>query len=111
MCDTTLGDVAIPKGSLVLPLLGSANRDERKFSNADAFDYRRNPKEIMSFGQGPHFCLGQYLSRMEAKQALEILLDRFEVLLPVTEEVAWMDSYFARGPTTLPVRSDEYPDE
>lgn len=103
-CDTALGNVAIPKGSLVLPLLGSANRDERKFTNADAFDFNRNPKEIMSFGQGPHFCLGQYLSRTEAKIALEILLQRFEVLLPVSDRVAWMDSYFARGPTTLPVR-------
>ena len=103
-CDTELGNVAIPKGSLVLPLLGSANRDERKFTNAEAFEYNRNPKEIMSFGQGPHFCLGQYLSRTEAKLALEILLQRFEVLIPVSDQVTWMDSYFARGPTTLPVK-------
>ena len=58
----------------------------------------------MSFGQGPHFCLGQYLTRMEAKVAIGILLDRFEELIPVSEEVVWMDSYFARGPKTLPVR-------
>jgi cytochrome P450 len=102
--DTQLAGVDIPKGSLVLPLLGSANHDERHYPNAGQFEPDRNPREIMSFGQGPHFCLGQYLSRMEAKHAMEILLRRFEVLEPASDEVAWMDSYFARGPKTLPVR-------
>jgi cytochrome P450 len=58
----------------------------------------------MSFGQGAHFCLGSYLSRLEAKNAIEILLDRFEVLSPISDHVDWMDSYFARGPKNLPVR-------
>ena len=58
----------------------------------------------MSFGQGPHFCLGSYLSRMEARTALEMLFDRFETLGAIDAEVQWMDSYFARGPKTLPVR-------
>jgi cytochrome P450 len=101
--DTTLAGVAIPRNSLIMPLLGSANHDERKFANAEVLLLDRNPKEIMSFGQGPHFCLGQYLTRMEAKVAMGILLDRFEDLSSVSDEVAWMDSYFARGPKTLPV--------
>lgn len=104
MCDTELAGTAIPKGSLVLPLLGSANHDERKFEESERFRWDRNPKEIMSFGQGPHFCLGSFLSRMEARAALQILLERFEELLPISDEVQWMDSYFARGPKTLPVR-------
>jgi cytochrome P450 len=104
MCDTELAGTMIPKGSLVLPLLGSANHDERKFEDSENFKWDRNPKEIMSFGQGPHFCLGSFLSRMEAKAALEILLERFEVLIPIGNDVEWMDSYFARGPKTLPVQ-------
>lgn len=104
MCDTELAGTTIPKGSLVLPLLGSANHDERKFDESERFRWDRNPKEIMSFGQGPHFCLGSFLSRMEARAALQILLERFEELIPVSDEVQWMDSYFARGPKTLPVR-------
>lgn len=104
MCDTELGGTTIPKGSLVLPLLGSANHDERKFENSESFVWDRDPKELMSFGQGPHFCLGSFLSRMEARTALQILLERFEELLPISDEVEWMDSYFARGPKTLPVR-------
>ncbi|MBB4633305.1 cytochrome P450 [Sphingosinicella soli] len=104
MRDTELAGTAIPQGSLVLPLLGSANHDERKFENSESFRWDRDPKEIMSFGQGPHFCLGSFLSRMEARTALQILLARFEELLPISDEVQWMDSYFARGPKTLPVR-------
>ena len=102
--DTVLAGVAIPKGSLILPLLGSANHDERKFEDSERFDIDRNPKEIMSFGQGPHFCMGSYLSRMEALTALQILFERFAELEAISDDVDWMDSYFARGPKTLPVR-------
>jgi cytochrome P450 len=101
--ETILADVRIPEGALMLPLLGSANRDPRKFKDADAFQLERGPKEILSFGFGPHFCLGQYLSRMEARTAINLLLERFETLMPVSDEVKWMDTYFARGPRTLPV--------
>src|SRR3546814_473376 len=101
--DTELAGVAIPKGSLVLPLLGSANHDERKFDRSEELVLDRDPKEIMSFGQGPHFCLGSYLSRMEAKSALEILTARFESIEAIGDTVKWSDSYFARGPKTLPV--------
>ena len=41
---------------------------------------------------------------MESKIALEVLFERFDVLQAVNEDVKWMDSYFARGPTTLPVK-------
>ena len=91
-CDTELHGVAIPKGSLVLPLLGSANHDEAKFADSEKFVYDRNPREIMSFGQGPHFCLGSFLSRMEAKCALEILFARFAELEAVGTEIKWSDS-------------------
>lgn len=104
MCDTELAGVAIPKGSLVLPLLGSANHDERQFDRSEELILDRNPGEIMSFGQGPHFCLGSYLSRMEARSALEILVERFESIEVIDPDIRWMDSYFARGPKTLPVR-------
>jgi cytochrome P450 len=101
---TELAGTTIPEGALVLSLLGSANRDPRKFANPETFDLNRNPKEIASFGFGPHFCLGQYLSRMEAKIAIQLLLQRFSELMPVNDEVIWTDTYFARGPKTLPVR-------
>ena len=50
--------------------------------------------------------MGSYLSKFEAAIAVNKLFDRFKVLEPVqqTDEVVWIDSYFARGPKTLPVR-------
>ena len=99
----TLAGVDIPQGSLVLPLLGSANRDDKQFSDADRFDIDRTPGPTMSFGNGAPYCLGTFLSKMEAKIALEVLFERFEVLRAQDGAVKWMDSYFARGPKTLPV--------
>lgn len=105
MEDTELGGVTIPKGSTVMPLLASANRDDSKFPNPDTFDIdRKIAFPLMSFGQGPHFCLGNYLSRMEAKSALEVAFRRFAELEPVSDEVHWIDSFFARGPHHLKVR-------
>lgn len=102
---TEIAGVAIPANSAIIPMLASANRDDRVFADPDRFDIERKIEQpIMSFGQGPHFCLGNYLTRMEARSAMEIVLRRFEVLTPVSDEVEWMDSYFARGPHTLPVR-------
>jgi cytochrome P450 len=104
-CDTELGGVKIPKGATIIPLLASANRDETKFPDGGAFDIDRRPQvQLMSFGQGPHFCLGNVLSRMESRAALDVVFKRFEVLDPVSIEVEWIDSYFARGPHHLPVR-------
>lgn len=105
MEDTELGGVKIPKGSTVIPLLASANRDESKFADSEVFDIDRKIEvPLMSFGQGPHFCLGNFLSRMEAKSALEVAFRRLEILEPVSDEVDWIDSYFARGPHHLKTR-------
>jgi cytochrome P450 len=105
MADTQLAGVHIPAGSTIMPLLASANRDETKFANPEAFDIDRKIEvPIMSFGQGPHFCLGNYLTRMEARAALQVVFERFATLEPVSDQVEWMDSYFARGPHHLRVR-------
>ena len=77
-CEVILAGTRIPKGSLVLPLLGSANRDETRYPDSNVFDLQRKPKDIMTFGDGPHFCIGAQLTRLEAKLAMEILLQRFE---------------------------------
>jgi cytochrome P450 len=60
-------------------------------------------KDIMTFGHGPHFCIGAQLTRLEAKLAMEILLQRFDRVTLREPEVDWIDSYFARGPKQLPV--------
>ncbi|HJV86888.1 MAG TPA: cytochrome P450 [Noviherbaspirillum sp.] len=104
-CNTELAGVHMPKGSAIMVLLASANRDETKFSDSESFDMdRKSSVPLMSFGQGPHFCLGKYLSLMETRSALEIVFKRFETLEPVSDKVEWIDSYFARGPHHLRVR-------
>ena len=101
--EVELAGVKISADSLVLPLLGSANRDESKYPNPNVFDLYRKPKDILTFGAGPHFCIGAQLSRIEAKLAMEILLQRFERLTLQEPTITWIDSYFARGPQKLPV--------
>jgi len=67
----------VPAGSALLCLVGSANRDERRFADADAFDIHRKPGGHLTFSYGIHFCLGAALARLEGRIALEEVLKRF----------------------------------
>jgi cytochrome P450 len=101
--DVELAGVKIPKGAYVAPLLGSANRDGRRFPDPDRFDIERNPQGHVGFGFGKHFCLGASLARLEARIALEALapeLVRLEREGP--REV--VDSFLVRGPRKLALR-------
>ena len=70
----TLSDVEVPGGADVLVCIGAANRDPDVFARPDEFDLRRsNANEHLSFGSGPHFCLGASLARLEARVVLEEL--------------------------------------
>lgn len=97
-CDVTMHGVTIPKGAIVAPLLGSANRDERFFQDADRFDIDRNPRGHFGFGFGKHFCLGASLARLEARSALEVLLPELPKLIRTNEKREWIDSFLVRGP-------------
>lgn len=76
--DVVLGGVAIPAGSRVLMMFGSANRDERVFPDPDRFDVERNPTNMVSWGGGKHACLGKALARMELTVLFDVLADHFE---------------------------------
>jgi hypothetical protein len=102
--DTTLGGAEIPAGSVILGLIGSANRDEAVFPDPDRFDMDRPSDAKLSFGHGAHFCLGASLSRLEARLMLEALLARFSGFERTTEDIAWISSLTVRGPVALPLR-------
>jgi cytochrome P450 len=75
--DVELYDQTVPEGSVMMFLLGSANRDDRQFPDGDRFDIHRNPAGHLSFGFGIHFCLGAALARLEGRVALDEILARF----------------------------------
>ncbi len=102
--DVTLAGARIPENAIVLALIGSANRDERRFPDPDRFDVRRRPQGHLAFGFGVHFCLGAALARLEARVALEAI-----VALPGLERaedgpIERASSVFLRGPRRLPLR-------
>jgi len=74
--DTVLHGETIPADSRIVLLWASANRDERRWDNPDAFDVERDPKRHFAFGEGIHHCLGAPLARLEGRIILETLLSR-----------------------------------
>jgi cytochrome P450 len=103
--DVEVHGQVIPAGQLVLAMIGSANRDPRKFPGADRFDIGREPNPHVAFGHGIHFCLGAALSRMESKIALSDLLERFQSFEFATDE-PWQPRHAlnVHGPASLPIR-------
>ena len=100
----TVGGTAIPAGAFVMASLGSANRDER-FWGPDAAELnlrRENARQHVSFGAGPHHCLGASLARLEAGIAFERLVARFPGLA-LDGDVVWNGRINLRGPAQLPV--------
>ena len=96
----------IPRGGLVLAVLGSANRDERHFEDPDVLDLARAPNRHLAFGRGGvHHCLGAPLARMEGQIALTALLRRFPAarLAMTPESLHWRRGLFLRGLEKLPL--------
>lgn len=98
--------VTIPAGRKVLLVYGSANRDERVYGpDAADLDIARNPQRILTFGHGPHHCLGAAAARMQARIALEELLTRCPDFAVDVDAVEYADGPYVRRPTLVPFRS------
>jgi len=105
--DAIVEGVAIPTGSMIDVVIGSANRDPARFENPDDFNIRRKPERHMAFAYGPHVCLGQHLARLEMARALNALLDRFPRLrLDPDKPAPQILGLGSRSPTALHVRFD-----
>jgi hypothetical protein len=103
--DTTLGGVAMPKGTLVTIGIGAANRDPEPFPDPDRFDTARNPTRHLAFGSGIHMCAGMSLARLEGRVAIERFLARFPDYGPDGAPLRSRRARF-RGFVSLPVRLD-----
>lgn len=112
---TRVGDLEIEPGTIVMTMLGAANRDPARFQNPNVFDIDRpNALEHLAFARGPHACAGAPLARAEARIALNRLFDKVGEIR-IDEEVhgaagarhyEFVPRYTARGPLNLHVKFD-----
>ncbi|SON61165.1 Cytochrome P450 107B1 [Mycobacterium simulans] len=102
--DTELAGVPIPAGSSVMPMLGSANRQEDRYPDPDRFNVFRSARAHIGFGHGVHVCLGMHLARLEMRVALNLLFDRLPNLrLDPDGDDPHIRGQVFRSPTALPV--------
>lgn len=101
--EVELGGRAIPEGSIVLGIIGAANRDPGVFPDPDHLDVARADNRHLAFGGGIHFCLGASLARLEAQIAFGALLRRLPRLAFATATPEWRPASVLRGLTALPV--------
>ena len=103
--DVELGGITIRAGDAVVAQNASANRDESVFDHPDELDFARPNTSHVTFGHGPHHCLGAPLARLELQVVLETLVRRLPGLrLAVpADAVEWTENRAVRGPRVLPV--------
>ncbi len=93
----------VPEGSAMLLLVGSANRDPKRWTEPDRFNPRRSEGQHLTFGFGIHFCLGASLARMEGRVALQEVLNRFPDWEIDYDNIRMAPTSTVRGWETLPV--------
>lgn len=106
--DVTVAGQEIRVGDIATMWVSSANRDESVFADPHVFDLAREPNKHLTFGHGPHFCLGAYLARMEIRELLDALRT-FSTGFALAGEPRRIHSNFMNGIAYLPVRFE--PDE
>jgi cytochrome P450 len=104
--EVVVGGTTLPRGTTVLCDMGAANRDESVFDNAGDMDLGRSPNAHLTFGAGPHSCLGQALARTELQAVLDVLLQRLpslELAVPVSD-LRPVEGLVVGGLREVPVR-------
>lgn len=104
--DVELAGETLEAGDGIVVWLGSANRDERQFSDADSFVPDRSPNQHLGFGHGRHYCLGAPLARLEATVALDVLTNRLSEIAVTDADLTPVRSSFIYGVESLPIRFD-----
>lgn len=105
-CEVAMNGVEIGAGDTILCIVAAANRDERGWVQAERFDISRKRNYPLSFGGGPHYCLGAQLGMVETEVALGTIFDRMPNLEPDIAEPRWLPGTVVfRGLQTLAARA------
>ena len=99
--DTELSGYELPRNSKIAILLGSANRDNLAFNEAEKIDFKRENLSHTSFGGGVHFCLGAHLARLELEVSFQNLFNYDVQLLSNPERTG---AFGIRGFKNIPVK-------
>jgi cytochrome P450 len=103
--DLDIDGWAVPAGTVVFLSLASANRDEAVYDDALAFDITADRVSHLTFGGGPHYCLGANLARAEMEEALRILPRRLRSIR-LDAQPSWRENTGISGPSHLPLAFD-----
>jgi cytochrome P450 len=105
--DVELHGETVAKDQIVLCWLGAANRDPAHFDDPETFDIGRPDNRHLAFGFGSHFCLGSNLAKLEARIALEALLEQTsDFRLATSEPLPLHPSFVFRSYTSIPIELD-----
>lgn len=102
--DVEMHGQLMKKGDLVIPLIGAANRDPAKFTNPDRLDIARNEGSHLSFGYGPHVCIGAALTYLEAEIAVRSVIHRLPGLRLASASSKWGQNAVYRSLNELPLQ-------
>ncbi|MFI9810308.1 cytochrome P450 [Streptomyces sp. NPDC052301] len=105
--DITVADTLIPKGSQIMLMLASGNRDPKRFHHPDRFDPDRRDNQHLGFGSGIHLCFGGPLARRETQIALTELVRRLDRPRLVTDPPPYRRSPVLRGPIHLDIEQGD----
>ena len=107
--DTTVGETELREGDHIWLIFAAANRDPEMFSQPDTFSVdRENARDHLAFGHGEHFCIGAMLARLEARIAVEHILERMENirLIEGRNNFEYEDTFVLRGLKELHIAFD-----
>ncbi len=104
--DLDIGGVTIPAGSAVSLVMGSANRDEAMFADADSFDLDRSQQANLGFGYGLHMCIGMPVARTEVEVAADMLLNLPNLRFDPDRPAPRLHGLQFRGPDAVHLRWD-----
>lgn len=109
--DMVLHGRQLQRGDLVVALIGAANRDPARFADPDKLDITRREGSHLSFGHGPHVCIGAALTMIEAEVAFRAILRHWPDLALMDAEPDWNGNPVYRGLATLRVRKQGLPEK